>query len=119
MQPGTIPSAGSHETCLVEVLAAYSHSAQLADLQRCVNARSTAAAVPTSLPASKRPWSLQDRLDERTRADLIDAYRSGATAASLATTHGLSLRSVKRPYPQAVVAFDLGESVGKDTPPCA
>ena len=25
----------------------------------------------------------------------------------------------KRPYPQAVVAFDLGESVGKDTPPCA
>jgi len=23
------------------------------------------------------------------------------------------------PYPQAVVAFDLGESVGKDTPPCA
>ena len=24
-----------------------------------------------------------------------------------------------RPYPQAVVAFDLGESVGKDTPPCA
>ena len=22
-------------------------------------------------------------------------------------------------YPQAVVAFDLGESVGKDTPPCA
>ena len=26
---------------------------------------------------------------------------------------------VRRPYPQAVVAFDLGESVGKDTPPCA
>jgi len=26
----------------------------------------------------------------------------------------------RRPaYPQAVVAFDLGESVGKDTPPCA
>ncbi len=24
-----------------------------------------------------------------------------------------------RAYPQAVVAFDLGESVGKDTPPCA
>jgi len=25
----------------------------------------------------------------------------------------------RAPYPQAVVAFDLGESVGKDTPPCA
>jgi hypothetical protein len=27
---------------------------------------------------------------------MIDAYRAGTTAASLAATHGLSLRSVKR-----------------------
>ena len=30
-----------------------------------------------------------------------------------------SLGTLSTPYPQAVVAFDLGESVGKDTPPCA
>ncbi len=29
------------------------------------------------------------------------------------------LDELSNPYPQAVVAFDLGESVGKDTPPCA
>jgi hypothetical protein len=46
--------------------------------------------------AAGRPWSLRDRLDERTRADLIAAYRAGTTAASLAVAHGLSVRSVKR-----------------------
>jgi hypothetical protein len=29
-------------------------------------------------------------------ADLITAYRDGATAASLAAAHGVSLKSVKR-----------------------
>jgi hypothetical protein len=33
---------------------------------------------------------------ERDIAELITAYRDSATAASLATTHGVSLRSVKR-----------------------
>jgi hypothetical protein len=47
-------------------------------------------------PAAKQPWSLRDRLDEHTRDELIAAYRAGTTAASLATTHELSLRSVKR-----------------------
>ncbi|MGL4175617.1 MAG: hypothetical protein ACRCSN_06020 [Dermatophilaceae bacterium] len=39
---------------------------------------------------------MRDRLDERSRAGLIAAYRTGATAASLATANGISLRSVKR-----------------------
>lgn len=39
---------------------------------------------------------LQDRLDDRTRDDLIAAYRAGTTAASIAAAHGLSIRSVKR-----------------------
>ena len=52
-------------------------------------------AVPASHTVAKRAWSLRDRLDERTRVDVIDAYRAGATAASLASAHGLSLRSIK------------------------
>ena len=47
-------------------------------------------------PNTKRPWSLRERLDEREITKLITAYRDGATAASLATTHGVSLTSVKR-----------------------
>jgi hypothetical protein len=79
----------------VEVLTSYSHTTHSDDLQLCANSpRSDVVPVPQR--ASKRPWSLQDRLDERTRADLIDAYRAGTTAASLANTHGLSPRSVKR-----------------------
>jgi hypothetical protein len=79
----------------VEVLTAYSHTTQLADLQRCGSGR-PATAAPGDLTAAKRAWSLRDRLDEHTRADLIAAYRTGATGASLAGAHGLSLRSVKR-----------------------
>lgn len=37
-----------------------------------------------------------DRLDEREIAELITAYRNGATTAFLATAHGVSLKSVKR-----------------------
>jgi hypothetical protein len=51
---------------------------------------------PSATPSSKRPWSLHDRLDKRLRCELIDAYRAGATAASLTIAHGVSLRSVKR-----------------------
>jgi hypothetical protein len=79
----------------VEVLTSYSHTTQLTDLQRCGNGR-LRAAVAADHAAVKRAWDLRDRLDERTRIDLISAYRAGATAASLADAHGLSLRSVKR-----------------------
>ncbi|MBV8995918.1 MAG: hypothetical protein JO287_19940 [Pseudonocardiales bacterium] len=44
----------------------------------------------------KHPWSLHERLDEREIAELITAYRSGATATSLAAAHGVSLSSIKR-----------------------
>jgi hypothetical protein len=79
----------------VEVLASYSHTTHLGDLHRCIKARSVGV-VPAATPSPGRPWSVRERLDERTRADLIAAYRTGATAASLAAAHGLSLRSVKR-----------------------
>jgi hypothetical protein len=52
--------------------------------------------VRATRPRTQRPWSLRERLDERDVAELITAYRNGATAVSLATTHGVSLRSVKR-----------------------
>jgi hypothetical protein len=51
--------------------------------------------VPPRLSA-KRPGSLRDRAGERDIAKLITAYREGATAASLAAAHGLSLKSAKR-----------------------
>ncbi|MGL5827932.1 MAG: hypothetical protein ACRCYU_24465, partial [Nocardioides sp.] len=79
----------------VEVLAAYSHTLQPADLQGCIDRRALCD-VPYARPAPRRPWSLRDRLDQHSRATLVAAYRTGATAASLATTHGISLRSVKR-----------------------
>jgi hypothetical protein len=94
----------------VEVLASYSHTTQLADLQRCAHGRSRAA-PPTSHTTGKRAWSLRDRLDERTRVDLIDAYRAGATAASLAHANGLSLRSVKRLVSSAGVRREQTASV--------
>jgi hypothetical protein len=70
-------------------------------------------------PSAKRPWSLRERLDERDIANLITAYRNGATAASLAATHSVSLRSVKRllhtagvrrtpPTPQSTKAIPTG-----------
>jgi hypothetical protein len=80
---------------IVEVLAAYSHSTQATDLRLCRTAARTSP-VCAARPSTKRPWRLRDRLDERDIAELITAYRDGATAASLATTHGLSLKSVKR-----------------------
>jgi hypothetical protein len=55
-----------------------------------------ASPVRAARPSTKRPWSLRERLDERDIAELSTAYRNGTTAASLATTHGVSLRSVKR-----------------------
>ncbi len=79
----------------MEVLAAYSHTPDLAGLRHCANIYRPEN-DPVARPAPRRPWNLRDRLDERTRADMIAAYRAGTTAASLATTHELSLRSVTR-----------------------
>jgi hypothetical protein len=52
--------------------------------------------VPTPRPTATRPWSLRERLTERDIAELINAYRDGTTAASLAAAYALSLKSVKR-----------------------
>jgi hypothetical protein len=79
----------------VEVLTAYSHSTQVADLRLC-HTEALSGPVRATRPSTKRPWSLRERLDERDIADLIIAYRKGATAASLATIHGVSPSSVKR-----------------------
>ena len=79
----------------VELLIAYSHSVQAAGLQLC-HTRALASPEHTARPSAKRPWSLRERLNEREIADLITGYRDGATAASLAATHGVSPRSVKR-----------------------
>ena len=79
----------------VELLTAYSHSPQSADLQRCLTVALTSPVRAPRLSV-QRPCSLRDRLDERDIAELITAYRNGATAASLAATHGVSLSSIKR-----------------------
>ena len=81
--------------CSVELLIAYSHSAQAADLRRCHIVALTDP-IYGHRRRAQRPWRLRDRLDERNITELITAYRDGATAASLATSHGVSLKSVKR-----------------------
>lgn len=43
-----------------------------------------------------RPWSPRERLGKADIAELITAYRNGATATSLAATPGVSLRGVNR-----------------------
>ena len=50
----------------------------------------------TARSSTQCPWSLRERLDEHEIAELITGYRRGATAASLATAHGVSLSGVKR-----------------------
>jgi site-specific recombinase XerD len=49
----------------------------------------------------------------------LDAPTIAVFLDHLQHQRGNSIRTRNAPYPQAVVAFDLGESVGKDTPPCA
>jgi hypothetical protein len=41
---------------------------------------------PVRASSTKHPWSLRERLNEREIAELITAYRTGATAVSLAAT---------------------------------
>jgi hypothetical protein len=79
----------------VEILTAYSHFTQAADLQLCHTIALTSP-VRAARPSTQRPWSLRERLDEHEIVGMITAYRDGATAASLATTHGVSPSSVKR-----------------------
>src|SRR3954447_12991394 len=79
------PTENTHITIVrrvspVELLTCDAHTTHPADLQRCVSpCRSDA--VPVAQPAFRQPWSLRDRLDERTSADLIAAYVAGTTAA--------------------------------------
>jgi hypothetical protein len=79
----------------VEVLAAYSHSAQAAELGFCLETASQNQPLKRRA-VDKQPWSLADRLDQTQRLAIVDAYRSGAAAARLASTHNLSLSSLKR-----------------------
>jgi hypothetical protein len=81
--------------CSVELLTAYSHTVQAADQQLC-HTMAVTSPVRAARPSTKRPWSLRECLDEREIAELITAYRDGTTAASLAATHGVSFKSVKR-----------------------
>jgi hypothetical protein len=83
-----------HRIAGVEVLAAYSHSTQAADLRFCYTMALTSP-TRTPRPTATRPWSLRDRLTERDITELITAYRDGATAASLAADYALSLKSVR------------------------
>jgi hypothetical protein len=48
----------------VEVLAAYSHSAQAADLLPC-HTVALASPVRAARPSAQRPWSPREHLDER------------------------------------------------------
>ena len=74
--PGQRPGSFS-----VELLNAYSHSVQAADLLLW---RTAALAGPMRAPkpSTKPPWSRRERLDEREIAELITAYRNGATPPS-------------------------------------
>ena len=91
----TVVTKNRRSTTVVEVLTAYSHSTQAADLRICHTAALTSP-VRTPRLSAQRPWSLHERLGEREITDLITAYRDGVTAASLAATHDVSLKSVKR-----------------------
>lgn len=79
----------------VEVLAAYSHSAQTVDLQLCV-LTATRDQRPETKSATTAPWSLRERLSEDMVQAMACAYRAGATARELAAAHDLSPSSVKR-----------------------
>jgi hypothetical protein len=79
----------------VELLTAYSHSAQAADLRICV-LTATQAQRPETKSATTTPWSLRERLSDDVIQAMECAYRAGATARDLAVAHDLSLSSVKR-----------------------
>jgi len=84
----------------VEVLAAYSHSAQASELRLCVQ-DAFVKQQPKRRPVARQAWSLADRLSEAQILTIVHAYLSGATAARLADAYGLSLSSLKRILPSA------------------
>jgi hypothetical protein len=79
----------------VELLTAYSHSTQAADLHICVLA-ATRNRRPETKSTTTTPWSLRERLSDDVIRAMAYAYRAGATARDLAVAHDLSLSSVKR-----------------------
>ncbi len=79
----------------MEILTAYSHSAQAADLRLCVLA-ATRNQRPGTKSVITAPWSLRERLSDEVIRAMACAYRAGATARNLAVAHDLSLSSVKR-----------------------
>ena len=80
---------------VVEILTAYSHSVQAADLHVCV-LTATRNQRPDTKPATTASRSLYERLSEDTIRTMACAYYAGATARDLAVAHDLSLSSVKR-----------------------
>jgi hypothetical protein len=76
----------------VELLVTTSHSADLKIFLETAFQNQP----PKRRAAHKRPWDLTDRLDETQGLAIIDTYRSGATTARLAATHGLRLSCLKR-----------------------
>jgi predicted DNA binding protein len=96
--PGFSGRASELVLCLsqcVEVLVAYSHSAQTSELRLCIQDASVNQR-PRRRPVTRQAWSLNDRLSEAQLRAIVYAYVSGATAARLADTYGLSLSSLKR-----------------------
>jgi hypothetical protein len=88
------PSQG-HQAFSVEVLTAYSHTTQAADLPISVLA-ATRCRRPETKSTTMTPWSLRERLSDDVIRAMAYAYRAGATARDLAVAHDLSLSSVKR-----------------------
>ncbi|MBV8993430.1 MAG: hypothetical protein JO287_06945 [Pseudonocardiales bacterium] len=66
---------------MVELLTAYSHSVQAADLLLC-HAVALASPMHAPEPSTKPPWRLREHLDERDIAELITPT---ATAPPLPT----------------------------------
>lgn len=79
----------------MELLTAYSHTLQAADLHICVLA-ATRNRRPEAKSTTTTSWSLRERLSDDVIQAMACAYLAGATARDLAVTHDLSLSSVKR-----------------------
>lgn len=79
----------------VELLIAYSHTVQAADLHGCV-LTATQEQRPKTKSATPAPWSIRERLSDDMIQAMGCAYSAGAAALELAVAHDLSLSSVKR-----------------------
>ena len=85
-----------------------------------IDANVTETLIERGFDAALIPDDSTDR-DPKVVVNLLRDQRSAVDLVFdvVVQRRDLSLSFVKEAYPQAVVAFDLGESVGKDTPPCA